>query len=148
LWIIADPPWHIDAVGGRSHHQRHADLRSRVEALAINDQFSSDHQRMFLLAALMRNSNVSRQMVNKALTWMQNPQVAKETRAMCAIFSARRGIATQKRSVRTHYEQEPSEYVRGAILYAARYFEAAERRTCKRAWGGHNLINSLITKTI
>jgi NAD(P)-dependent dehydrogenase (short-subunit alcohol dehydrogenase family) len=21
LWILADPPWHIDAVGGRSHHQ-------------------------------------------------------------------------------------------------------------------------------
>jgi hypothetical protein len=21
LWIIADPPWHIDAVGGRLHHQ-------------------------------------------------------------------------------------------------------------------------------
>jgi hypothetical protein len=21
LWIIADPPWHKDAVGGRSHHQ-------------------------------------------------------------------------------------------------------------------------------
>ena len=124
------------------------DLRNRIEALAINDQLSSDHQRMFLLAALMRSSSVSRQMVNKALTWMQNPRVAKETRAMCAIFSARRGIATQKRSVRTHYEQEPSEYVRAAILYSARYFETAERRTCKRAWGGHNLVNSLITKTI
>ena len=24
LWIVADPPWHIDAVGGRSHHQRPA----------------------------------------------------------------------------------------------------------------------------
>ncbi|GAB1381400.1 hypothetical protein MASR1M49_42470 [Pararhodobacter aggregans] len=24
MWIIADPPWHIDAVGGRSHHQSHA----------------------------------------------------------------------------------------------------------------------------
>ena len=22
VWIVADPPWHIDAVGGRSHHQR------------------------------------------------------------------------------------------------------------------------------
>ena len=22
LWILADPPWHSDAVGGRSHHQR------------------------------------------------------------------------------------------------------------------------------
>lgn len=21
LWIVADPPWHSDAVGGRSHHQ-------------------------------------------------------------------------------------------------------------------------------
>jgi hypothetical protein len=21
LWILADPPWHINAVGGRSHHQ-------------------------------------------------------------------------------------------------------------------------------
>lgn len=21
LWILADPPWHIDAVEGRSHHQ-------------------------------------------------------------------------------------------------------------------------------
>ena len=21
LWVIADPPWHINAVGGRSHHQ-------------------------------------------------------------------------------------------------------------------------------
>jgi len=21
LWILIDPPWHIDAVGGRSHHQ-------------------------------------------------------------------------------------------------------------------------------
>jgi hypothetical protein len=23
LWILADPPWHIDAVGGLSHHQSH-----------------------------------------------------------------------------------------------------------------------------
>ena len=21
MWIVADPPWHKDAVGGRSHHQ-------------------------------------------------------------------------------------------------------------------------------
>ncbi|WP_375700196.1 integrase core domain-containing protein [Pseudophaeobacter sp. TrK17] len=24
MWIIADPPWHIDAVGGRLHHQSQA----------------------------------------------------------------------------------------------------------------------------
>jgi hypothetical protein len=27
LWILADPPWHIDAVGGRAlHHQRLANV--------------------------------------------------------------------------------------------------------------------------
>jgi hypothetical protein len=26
LWIIADPPWHIDAIGRRSHHQSRAGL--------------------------------------------------------------------------------------------------------------------------
>ena len=28
LWILADPPWHIDAVEGRSHHQSLTDAKS------------------------------------------------------------------------------------------------------------------------
>jgi hypothetical protein len=26
MWIAANPTWHIDAVGGRLHHQRRTDL--------------------------------------------------------------------------------------------------------------------------
>jgi hypothetical protein len=37
LWILTDPPWHIDAVGGRSHHQ------SRVHPIAYGvSTFSAD----------------------------------------------------------------------------------------------------------
>jgi len=86
--------------------------------------------------------------VNTAIQWLQNPGVAKETRAMAAIFSAKHGVAVQKRAVRTSYEGEQSEYVRSAILFSSKYLNATERKTCKRAWGGHSAINTLISKAI
>ena len=33
LWIIADPPWHTDAVGGRSHHQSQQSSKRRTVRL-------------------------------------------------------------------------------------------------------------------
>lgn len=67
---------------------------------------------------------------------------------MAAIFAAKHGVAQQKRTVRTSYEDEPSDYVRSAILFSSKYLTVVERRTCKRAWGGHNPINTLIAQTI
>lgn len=123
------------------------DVVEALEALVADDTVS-DYQRMFLLAAFIRVRTVSRVTVNTALQWLQNRTVAKETRAMAAIFAARRGVAQQKRTVRTSYEDEPSDYVRSAILFSSKYLTAVEKRTCKRAWGGHNAINTLIAQTI
>jgi len=108
----------------------------------------SDYQRKFLLAAMLPASSVTREAVVRALQWLQDASVAEQTRALAAIFAARHGSATQKRSVQISYEGEPSDYVRSAILYAARHFPSADRKTCKRAWGGHNEINALISATI
>lgn len=118
-----------------------------LEELAA-DETVSNYQRMFLLAALLRARTVERATVNTAIQWLQNPRVAKEARAMAAIFAAKHGVAVQKRAVRTSYEGEQSEYVRSAILYASKHLSVAERRTCKRAWGGHNAINTMIAKSI
>lgn len=123
------------------------DVVDALEAL-IADGTVSDYQRMFLLAALVRSRNISRATVNTALQWLQNRTVAKETRAMAAVFAAKHGLAQQKRTVRNTYEGEPSDYVRSAILFSSRHLTAAEKRTCKRAWGGHNAINTLIAQTI
>jgi hypothetical protein len=114
----------------------------------VADETVSDYQRMFLLAALLRAGSVERTTINVSIQWLQNPRIAKETRAMAAVFAAKNGAAVQKRAVRTSYEGEQSEYVRGAILFASRYFSAVERKTCKRAWGGHSAINALIAKAI
>ncbi|WP_162787207.1 RNA-directed DNA polymerase [Notoacmeibacter marinus] len=114
----------------------------------ISDEAVSDYQRMFLLAALLNAKTVRRSTVNTALQWLHNRSVAKETRAMAAIFAAKHGGPQQKRTVRTSYEDEPSDYVRSAILYASKYLTSVERKTCKRAWGGHNTINALIAKAI
>lgn len=121
-----------------------------VEALEglVADGSVSDYQRMFLLAVLLRARTVRRATVNTILQWLQNRTVAKETRAMAAIFAAKHGVAQQKRTVRTSYEDEPSDYVRSAILYSSRYLSAVEKKTCKRAWGGHSEINALIAKAI
>lgn len=121
-----------------------------VDALEelVADDTVSDYQRMFLLAALLRAKTVARATVNSALQWLQNRTVAKETRAIAAIFAAKHGVAQQKRTVRTSYEDEPSDYVRSAILYSSKYLTVVEKKTCKRAWGGHNAINTLIAQTI
>jgi hypothetical protein len=128
-------------------------VRSKPEVVGeleklVADETVSDYQRMFLLAALLRAGSVERTTINVSIQWLQNPRIAKETRAMAAIFAAKNGAAVQKRAVRTSYEGEQSEYVRGAILFASRYFSAVERKTCKRAWGGHSAINALIAKAI
>jgi hypothetical protein len=114
----------------------------------VADETVSNYQRMFLLAALLRATDVSRATVNTALHWLQNRTVAQETRAMAAIFAAKHGVAQQKRAVRTSYEDEPADYVRSAILFASKYLTTVEKRTCKRAWGGHSTINTLIAQTI
>ncbi len=93
-----------------------------LEAL-LPDETVSDYQRMFLLAALLRARGVERSTVNIALHWLQNRLVARETRAIAAILAAKRGVAQQKRTVRTSYEDEPSDYVRSAILFSAKYLD-------------------------
>ena len=116
--------------------------------LILNDAVVTDFERMYILASLMNADEVSREACNTALQWLQSTTIAKETRALSALFVARHGNPNQKRAVRLAYETEPSMYVRGAILYASRHFVTAERRTCRRAWGGHSPLNALIAQAI
>jgi hypothetical protein len=119
-----------------------------MEKLVDVDGPLSDYQKIFLLAALMRSRSIERPAIVAALQWLQNPQVAREARAMAAIFAARHGGPSQKRAVKTWYESEPSDYVRSAILYASRYLSSVERKTCQRAWGGHGPVNALISSAL
>ena len=126
-----------------------AHLTSQLERLLDSNELISDHQRIYILGALMNCREAQRRTVNTTLTILNNGAYAQELRAIAAIFAAKHGGPQQRRSVRTAYESESSSYVRAAILHASRYFPFGnERSACRKAWGGHSLVNSLISRAI
>lgn len=125
-----------------------AQLVNSLESIVQSPELVTDFQKMYILGALFNGKDIKRSTVNVVLQWLENPRIAKEARAMAAVFSAKHGNPNQKRAVRLAYENEPSAYVRGAILYASRYLPPAEKKTCKKAWGGHNIVNSLIAQAM
>jgi hypothetical protein len=123
-------------------------LVKKLEDLLVGRDIVSDYQLMYLLGALMNCKDPQRSTTNIALNILQNKTYPQELRSVTAIFAAKHGNPQQQRTVRIAYEEEPSMYVRAAILYASRHFVTAEQRTCKKAWGGHGIINSLITQAL
>jgi hypothetical protein len=123
-------------------------LLTALESVVRRPSLVTDYQRMYLLGSLFAAASVKAETVKTALRWLDNTRISKETRAMAALFAAKHGSPTQKRTVRLAYENEPSAFVRSAILYASRYFTLAERKTCKKAWGAHSLVNALIAQAI
>jgi len=117
-----------------------------VEYLLFDKDIIFDYQRMWLYAILTAAERVSEKTVDLAINSLRNKNFSESLRAVCAIFIGKFGNAAQRRILENHYEQEGSQYVRSAILYAARHFPSGERNSCYSAWGGHSEINSLIVK--
>ena len=128
--------------------REHREIVERVERTIDAGGFFSDYQRMYVLSAVLNADRVEERTVQTAQRWMEANDIGAETRAICAIFVAKHGGPHQKRAVRLRYENEPSEYVRAAILYAAQFFTTADRRSAKQAWGGQSQINALIGDVI
>lgn len=123
-------------------------IAERMLAMIGNKDFICDSQHLFMIAGVMGCRVASKNSVNVALRLLQDGSRAQETRAMAAIFAAKYGTPQQRREVRLRYENEPSNYVRSAILYSARYFTSTEKHTCIRAWGGHSVENTLIAHAL
>ncbi|MBK9940617.1 MAG: hypothetical protein IPP13_03215 [Kouleothrix sp.] len=115
-------------------------LVRQLEGLLNSADIVSDYQRLYIIGALVNCKNPQRSVIKTALQILQDRAFAQELRAVAAIFAAKHGNPQQQRAVRIAYEEEPSMYVRAAILYASRHFVSAEHKTCKKAWGGHSTI--------
>jgi hypothetical protein len=74
LWIVTNPPWHTDAVGGRSHHQSRSAGEGLV-AFAPNPH----HKRAQLVALTAKGRDAY-----DAAIALYRPQV----NALAAVFSA------------------------------------------------------------
>ncbi len=123
-------------------------LREEFERAITLAALPYDWQVMWCLAALLSASTVATETVRTSISMLRDARRAPGLRALCAIFAARFGVASQRRIVRQHYADEPSEYVRSAILFASRYFAPAERRTCAASWAPHSFTNSLVAEAV
>lgn len=123
-------------------------LRDILSELIEREEIHTDYQRMYLLGALLNADTVPRKIVKTAVKLLKNPAILAELRAVCAIFASKYGSPQQRRAVRLAYEDEPSHYVRSAIMYATRYFTSTEQKTCIKAWSNHSNENLWIAKAI
>jgi retron-type reverse transcriptase len=126
----------------------HDDLRDELCSLVERKEMYTDYQRMYLFGALLNADSVPRAIAKTAVKYLKDTSRSIELRAICAIFASKYGAPQQRRAVRLAYEDEPSPYVRAAIMYSTRYFTGAERRTCIKAWSNHSMENLWIVKAI
>ena len=125
-----------------------AAVSARMQTILIKNKLPFDYQRLFLLSALYNAANIKPATILKALRLLKDHSVHHAVRGVAAIFAAHHGTPQQKRIVRTTYENESSGYVQAAILYSSRYFPSPERRSCIRAWAGHNFTNTLVAEAV
>ena len=123
-------------------------IARRLEPLIRKDHFLHDWQLMWLVATLIEANPAPEAITKSVLKLLRDFGRSIALRALCAMFIGKHGTAAQRHNLHNFYSEEPSPYVRAAILFSARYFPSPERRTCLSSWKGHSKINSLIAEAV
>jgi len=105
-------------------------------------------QMQWVMALLFESTRIDTEAVKAAQRLIADSNVASAARAVAVQVVAKHGTAVAKRWLRTRYNDEPSEYVRSSILYAARFFPKGEKKAVIRAWGRHSLENVLLARVL
>ncbi len=99
-------------------------------------------------AMALNTLNPGQVQASHAVRWLREFRHSEAVRAVCAVLVGKHGTAPQRELLRNHYQDEPSEYVRAAMVFAAQYFPSAERNACLGTWGERSKTNALIAKAV
>lgn len=124
------------------------EVRRGLEHLLTSEGNSYDWTLVWPIAALMGLPHVDPNTITVALRLVRDRNLHDGVRGLAACLVAQHGTGAQRGVLRSEYGRESSEYVRAALLYAARYFPAEERRSCLRAWSGHSTTNALVAEAV
>jgi hypothetical protein len=125
-----------------------AGIAKQLESLVNADKLPYDWSLLWLFAALIDIDKVAESTVVNAMRILEDSRRFDGLRSIAALLVARHGTAGQRRLIKHHYAEEPSPYVKQAILFACKYLPANERNSCLGAWGNHSTTNSLIASAI
>lgn len=119
-----------------------------IEGLIFSKNLIYDYQSLWLFSSLLYRHEVSTKVIDLAVRTVRDKQKHETIRAICSILISKSGSGIQKRALRDEYENEPSNYVKSAILYGTQYLPKDERRACHSAWSGHSELNTLIIRSL
>jgi len=119
-----------------------------LEKTIFQNCFVFEYQQMWLFSTLLYRRKVSKKMLQLCANYFLNKQAHDSIRAICAIILSSKGSGHDKKLLRDEYNNEPSIFVKSAILYCTRYWGSDERHACKIAWGTNNFLNELIIEAL
>lgn len=123
-------------------------ISSQIEQIVKNGTMAYDWSLIWPIAVLIEANVVDTTTVNESIRIVEDSRRSEVLRAMAVHLVAKHGNAMQRRLIKHRYDQEPSQYVKSAILYSTRYLPTNERNSCLGAWGSHSITNSLITRAV
>ena len=123
-------------------------VQNALTNLLSNSELHYDWQRMWLLASLMTPSQNPDIVVSEAMRIYKDGQRHEALRAVAAIFIAKHGAFTRQKELIDNYGVSGSTYLQTAVLYGARYFKGATRRSAVKSWSGQSTTHSLVAKAI
>jgi len=128
--------------------QTDTEISRRLESIILSEELPYDWSLIWPIAALIDADSVSVDTTNQAIRIIEDSRRTVGLRGVATHLVGKHGNAGQRRLLRHIYDREPSEYVRAAILFSAKYFPINERNSCLRAWGTHSTTNSLIANAM
>lgn len=128
--------------------QANNEIINELESIITKNLPPYDWQILWIIASLVQVEILQTDTVNSMFRLLRDPARSIALRALCAIAIGKHGSPGLRRNLRHFYSDEPSDYVRSAILFSTRYFPSPERRTCLSAWSVHNPTNKLIASAV
>lgn len=150
LKVIHEEPSMSQIYNGylRGFVKENNEISGKVEQSINSENILFDYQKLWLYSTLLYSNEISANTIRFILEELRRLDINECVRAICAILIGKHGSASYRRILRNHYSNEPSEYVRSAILYSAQYLPAQEKDTCFKAWSGHSFTNALIVNAL
>ena len=107
-----------------------------------------DSELQWPIAALLPADSVPQHTVNAALGILRDRTRSNEIRALCAILVGKFGSGASRTILRGHWEEEDSEHVKSAMVYAAMFFDRVEREILLNHWGSQSKLYGLIANAV
>ena len=125
--------------------KKYQEIKINLSQIILDNKLIYNFQLMWVYYCLTFFNNIDNNVINYALKLLKDKNSTEVLRGILSIFIGKNGSSSQKKILINEYSNEPSDYVKSAIMYCSQHFPSSEAHSCRKAWGSHNFYNSLLS---